>query len=83
MFRHSQNRWLTIVSRPAFLATSAAVVALGGSNAALLSLLHPYERPETVTAIVAAVDLVRTLSNVWLGVSSLCWMPGIQQSYSL
>jgi hypothetical protein len=72
MFRHSQNHWLTIVSRPAFLATSAAVVALGGSNAALLSLLHPYERPEMVTALVATVDLARTLFNVWLGVGFIC-----------
>jgi hypothetical protein len=72
MSRHSQNRWRTLVSRPAFLATSASVVVLGGANAALLALLHPYARPETVTAMVAAVDLVRTLFRVWLGVSSLC-----------
>ena len=72
MSTHWQNRWRMLLLRPAFLVTSAAVAVLGGANAALLALLHPYVRPETVTAMVAAVDLVRTLFRVWLGVSSLC-----------
>jgi hypothetical protein len=62
----------TLVSRPAFIVISAAAVALGGANAALLSLLHPYARPETLTTLIAAVDLMRTLFSLWLGVNSLC-----------
>ena len=72
---HSHNHWYTLctlASRPAFIATSAAMVVLGGANRALLALVHPYARPETVTALVAAADLVRTLFCVWLGISSLC-----------
>jgi hypothetical protein len=71
MSGHSQNRWRALVSRPALLVSFAALVTLGGANAELLTLLHPYARPETVTALVATVGLVRTLFSVWLGISSL------------
>jgi len=67
-----QNRWLTFVSRPAFLVSSAAVILLGGANASLLALLHPYARPEMVTALFAMVDLARTLFRVWFGISLIC-----------
>jgi hypothetical protein len=72
MSRNSQNRWLAMVSRPAFVVTSAAIFLLGAANASLASILHPYARPEMLTALVATVDLARTLFNVWSGISFIC-----------
>lgn len=71
MSMHSQGRWHALrmfVSRPAVIVICAAAIALAGANAALLSLIHAYAPPDRVaTGLVAAVDLVRVLFTIWLG----------------
>jgi len=67
------QRLRVILTNPAFLIASVAVLVLGAANAALLSFLHAYVQPDHVaTGVIAAVDLVRIVITIYLGMPPIC-----------
>jgi len=65
-----------VASNPALMVICIAAVVLGVANAALLSVVHTYVPPHRLatvaTDLLAAVNLVRMLLAMWLGIHPLC-----------
>ena len=68
------ERFRLLVANPTFLTIAVATFVVGGANAALLSLINAYAKPERLaSALQAALTLAQVLFALCPGLPAIRW----------